>query len=660
MSLDKKHSINNILEENRLFPPPREFSQNANIKSLKELQILKKEFKDNPIKFWEHYANLEIDWFQPFSTVLDQSNAPFFEWFKEGKLNITYNCLDRHIKNGLGGKTAVIWEGEPGDHKKFTYDQLLKEVCKAANALRSLGVKKGDLVCIYMPMIPEAMFAMLACARIGAPHSVVFGGFSSESLKDRLIDGDARFVITADGGFRKDKVIELKKAVDAAIESGADKIVEKVIVVERTKTNVTMKSDRDFWWHELLREQNDWCDPEIMSSEDRLFILYTSGSTGKPKGVVHTTAGYNLWSHLTFKWIFDIKDNDIYWCTADVGWITGHSYIVYGPLSNGATTLMYEGVPRPSNLGAFWEVIQKYKVSIFYTAPTAIRSFMKTGREIPDKYDLKSLRILGTVGEPINPEAWIWYRNVIGNNNCPIVDTWWQTETGGVMISPIPGAVATKPGSATIPLPGIEIEVVDKNGEKVMENEGGYLIIKKPWPGMMRTIHGNSDRYIDSYWNYITFKDEKYVYFAGDGARIDKDGYLWIMGRVDDVISVSGHRLGTMEIESALVSHNAVAEAAVVGKKDDIKGESIVAFISLEKDVKNTIQLVNDLKKHVVNEIGIIAKPEKIIISDALPKTRSGKIMRRILRSLAEGEKISGDISTLEDSSVLEKLKEKT
>ena len=660
MSLDKKHSINNILEENRLFPPPREFSQNANIKSLKELQILKKEFKDNPIKFWEHYANLEIDWFQPFNTVLDQSNAPFFEWFKEGKLNITYNCLDRHIKNGLGGKTAVIWEGEPGDHKKFTYDQLLKEVCKAANALRSLGVKKGDLVCIYMPMIPEAMFAMLACARIGAPHSVVFGGFSSESLKDRLIDGNARFVITADGGFRKDKVIELKKAVDAAIESGADKIVEKVIVVERTKTNVTMKSDRDFWWHELLREQSDWCDPEIMSSEDRLFILYTSGSTGKPKGVVHTTAGYNLWSHLTFKWIFDIKDNDIYWCTADVGWITGHSYIVYGPLSNGATTLMYEGVPRPSNLGAFWEVIQKYKVSIFYTAPTAIRSFMKTGREIPDKYDLKSLRILGTVGEPINPEAWIWYRNVIGNNNCPIVDTWWQTETGGVMISPIPGAVATKPGSATIPLPGIEIEVVDKNGEKVMENEGGYLIIKKPWPGMMRTIHGNSDRYIDSYWNYITFRDEKYVYFAGDGARIDKDGYLWIMGRVDDVISVSGHRLGTMEIESALVSHNAVAEAAVVGKKDDIKGESIVAFISLEKDVKNTIQLVNDLKKHVVNEIGIIAKPEKIIISDALPKTRSGKIMRRILRSLAEGEKISGDISTLEDSSVLEKLKEKT
>ena len=395
-----------------------------------------------------------------------------------------------------------------------------------------------------------------------------------------------------------------------------------------------------------------------MNSEDRLFILYTSGSTGKPKGVVHTTGGYNLWSHLTFKWIFDLKDDDIYWCTADVGWITGHSYIVYGPLSNGATTLMYEGVPRPSNLGAFWEIVQKYKVSIFYTAPTAIRAFMKSGREIPDKYNLESLRLLGTVGEPINPEAWMWYKDVIGKDKCPIVDTWWQTETGGVMISPLPGVVATKPGSATFPLPGIEVEIVDKNGDKVKENEGGYLIIKKPWPGMMRTIHGNSERYLESYWEYIFFKGEKNVYFAGDGARIDEDGYIWIMGRVDDVISVSGHRLGTMEIESALVSHKSVAESAVVGKKDDLKGEVIVAFVSLEKDVRGSSELVEDLKKHVVNEIGIIAKPEKIIISDSLPKTRSGKIMRRILRSLAAGEKISGDISTLEDSSVLEKLKE--
>ena len=660
MALDKKNSINILLEEKRVFSPSKEFSENANIKSFEELINLKKQSLDNPLKFWESFANSELDWFEPFQTVLDRGEEPFFKWFTEGKLNITYNCLDRHIKNGLGNKIALIWEGEPGDNRKYTYQELLKEVCKAANALKELGIKKGDLVCIYMPMIPEAMFAMLACARIGAPHSVVFGGFSSEALKDRIIDGNVKFVITADGGFRKDKVIELKKAVDAAIESGANKIVEKVIVVQRTKKNISMVNNRDFWWHELLKDQKDWCEPEIMNSEDRLFVLYTSGSTGKPKGVVHTTAGYNLWSHLTFKWIFDIKDDDIYWCTADVGWITGHSYIVYGPLSNGATTLMFEGVPRASNLGAFWEVIQKYKVTIFYTAPTAIRSFMKSGREIPDQYNLRSLRLLGTVGEPINPEAWMWYRDVIGNNKCPIVDTWWQTETGGVMISPLPGAVDTKPGSATFPLPGIEVEVVDKNGEKVAENEGGYLIIKKPWPGMMRTIHGNSQRYLDSYWEYISYKDEANVYFAGDGARIDEDGYIWIMGRVDDVISVSGHRLGTMEIESALVSHKLVAEAAVVGRKDDLKGEAIVAFLSLEKDVSTSSELVEDLKKHVVNEIGIIAKPDKIIISDALPKTRSGKIMRRILRSLAAGEKISGDISTLEDSSVLEKLKEST
>ena len=660
MSLDKKNSINNILEENRLFPPSKQFVEKSNIGTQDELLILKKQASDNPIQFWESFAKSELDWFEPFKTVLDSDNAPFFKWFKEGKINITYNCLDRHISRGLGGKTALIWEGEPGDSKKYTYEELLKEVCKASNALRNIGVKKGDLVCIYMPMIPEAMFAMLACARIGAPHSVGFGGFSSEALKDRLIDGNARFVITADGGFRKDKVIELKQAVDAAILSGADKVVEKVVVVQRTKKNISMVDDRDFWWHELLKDQKDECEPEIMDSEDRLFILYTSGSTGKPKGVVHTTGGYNLWTHLTFKWIFDLKDDDIYWCTADVGWITGHSYIVYGPLSNGATTLMFEGVPRPSNLGAFWEIIQKYKVSIFYTAPTAIRAFMKSGREIPDKYNLESLRLLGTVGEPINPEAWMWYKDVIGKNKCPIVDTWWQTETGGVMISPLPGVVSTKPGSATYPLPGIEVDVVDKNGEKVMENEGGYLIIKKPWPGMMRTIHGNSQRYLESYWEYINFKGEKNVYFAGDGARIDEDGYIWIMGRVDDVISVSGHRLGTMEIESALVSHKSVAEAAVVGRRDDLKGEVIVAFVSLEKDFNSSSELLEELKKHVVDEIGIIAKPEKIIISDSLPKTRSGKIMRRILRSLASGEKISGDISTLEDSSVLEKLKEKS
>ena len=660
MKLNKKNSINNILEENRIFPPSKEFSKNALIKDFKELIELKEAAKKDSIKFWDDYAKSEIDWFEPYQTVLDDKNAPFYKWFPEGKLNISYNCLDRHIKNGLSDKTALIWQGEPGDNKKFTYKELLKEVCKSANGLKSIGVKKGDLVCIYMPMIPEAMFAMLACARIGAQHSVVFGGFSSESLKDRLIDGNAKFVITADGGYRKDKEIELKKAVDLALDAGANEIVEKVIVVQRIKKEIYMDSSRDLWWHELLQNKDDWCEPEKMNSEDRLFILYTSGSTGKPKGVVHTTAGYNLWSHLTFKWVFDIKEDDIYWCTADVGWITGHSYIVYGPLSNGATTLMYEGVPRASNLGAFWEVIQKYKVSIFYTAPTAIRSFMKSGREIPDKYDLSSLRLLGTVGEPINPEAWIWYKNVIGKDKCPIVDTWWQTETGGIMVSPIPGAVDAKPGSATFPLPGVEVSIVNKEGEEVNSNEGGYLIIKKPWPGMMRTIHGDPERFKKSYWEFIPFKDEKYVYFAGDGARIDSDGYLWIMGRVDDVISVSGHRLGTMEIESALVSHESVAEAAVVGRKDSIKGESIVAFVSLEKNFQKSLNLINELKQHVINEIGIIAKPEKIIISDALPKTRSGKIMRRILRSLASGEKVSGDISTLEDSSVLEKLKKDT
>ncbi len=660
MTLNKKNSINNILDENRIFPPSKEFSKNALIKDINKLIEIKEAAKKDSIKFWGDYAKSEIDWFEPFQTVLDEKNAPFFKWFPEGKLNISYNCLDRHIKKGLSDKTALIWQGEPGDSKKFTYRELLKEVCKAANGLKSIGVKKGDLVCIYMPMIPEAMFAMLACARIGAQHSVVFGGFSSESLKDRLIDGNAKFVITADGGYRKDKEIELKKAVDLALEAGADQIVEKVIVVQRIKKEINMDSSRDFWWHELFQNQDEWCEPEIMNSEDRLFVLYTSGSTGKPKGVVHTTAGYNLWSHLTFKWVFDIKKDDIYWCTADVGWITGHSYIVYGPLSNGATTLMYEGVPRASNLGAFWEVIQKYKVSIFYTAPTAIRSFMKSGREIPDKYDLSSLRLLGTVGEPINPEAWIWYKNVIGKDKCPIVDTWWQTETGGIMVSPIPGAVDAKPGSATFPLPGIEVSIVNKDGEEVNSNEGGYLVIKKPWPGMMRTIHGDPDRFKKSYWEFIPSNDEKYVYFAGDGARIDSDGYLWIMGRVDDVISVSGHRLGTMEIESALVSHESVAEAAVVGRKDEIKGESIVAFVSLEKNFRKSSNLINELKQHVINEIGIIAKPEKIIISDALPKTRSGKIMRRILRSLASGEKVSGDISTLEDSSVLEKLKADT
>ena len=613
--------------------------------------------KNDPDKFWGEAARKELHWFEPFHNVLDWSNAPFASWFAGGKTNLSFNCLDRHLDSSKADKEALIWEGENGDVRRFTYRQLHSEVCRAANALKSIGIKKGDLVALYMPMVPEAAIAMLACARIGAPHSVVFGGFSAEALRDRLRDGEAKAVITADGGFRKDKAVSLKPAVDSALEGGACPSVKSVLVVQRTKQEVSMCPDRDQWWHEIVPNQSDDCPAEKMESEDRLFVLYTSGSTGKPKGVVHTTAGYNLWAHLTFKWIFDVRDEDVYWCTADVGWITGHSYIVYGPLSNGATTVMYEGAPRPSNPGAFWELIQKHKISIFYTAPTAIRAFMKSGRDIPDQYDLSSLRLLGTVGEPINPEAWMWYREVIGRGSCPIVDTWWQTETGGVMISPLPGATPTKPGSATLPLPGIDADVVDSTGLSVPFGEGGYLVVRRPWPGMMRTVHGDPQRFRQSYWEYLKPSDGRKIYFAGDGARRDSDGYFWVMGRVDDVINVSGHRLGTMEIESALVSHAAVSEAAVVGRPDDLKGESIVAFVTLESGRTVTDQLLQDLKSHVGIEIGPIAKPDEIRCSDALPKTRSGKIMRRILRALAAGEEVKGDTSTLEDRSVLDKLR---
>ena len=530
-------------------------------------------------------------------------------------------------------------------------------MCKAANALKALGIGKNDLVALYMPMVPEAAIAMLACARIGAPHSVVFGGFSADALRDRLIDGQVKAVITADGGFRKDKPVPLKPAVDEALANGAVPSVKAVLVVQRTKGEVVMQPGRDHWWHEQVPQQSAACPAEPMASEDRLFVLYTSGSTGKPKGVVHTTAGYNLWAHLTFQWIFDLREDDVHWCTADVGWITGHSYIVYGPLSNGATTVMYEGAPRPSKPGAFWELIEKHKVTLFYTAPTAIRAFMKSGREVPDGYDMSSLRILGTVGEPINPEAWIWYRDVIGGNRCPIIDTWWQTETGGVMISPLPAATPTKPGSATLPLPGIAADVVDADGTSVGTDQGGFLAVRRPWPGMMRTVHGNPERFRQSYWEHIRPADGSYLYFAGDGARRDADGYFWVMGRVDDVINVSGHRLGTMEIESALVSHPAVAEAAVVGRPDELKGEAIVAFVSLEGGREGSDALLAELRGHVGTEIGPIARPDEIRFSDALPKTRSGKIMRRILRALAAGEEVSGDTSTLEDRSVLERLR---
>lgn len=649
-------AIESVLKEERTFDPPAELSQSAAIGSMASYRQLVAEAEANPELFWGSHAKRELHWFSPFSQVLDWTNPPFARWFEGGTTNISYNCLDRHLQGPRADKQALIWEGEPGDSRIFTYRQLHHEVCKAANALKALGVERGDLVALYMPMLPEAAIAMLACARIGAAHSVVFGGFSAEALRDRLNDGKAKLVITADGGFRKDKAVGLKLAVDDALSQGCES-VQKVLVVQRTKQEVGMKNGRDHWWHDLVDCQSPTCDAEPMNSEDRLFVLYTSGSTGKPKGVVHTTAGYNLWAHLTFKWIFDLKENDIHWCTADVGWITGHSYIVYGPLSNGATTLMYEGAPRASNPGAFWQIIEKHKVSLFYTAPTAIRAFMKSGRQVPDQFDMSSLRILGSVGEPINPEAWMWYRDVIGSNKCPIVDTWWQTETGGVMISPLAAATPTKPGSATLPLPGITAAVMDADGNLLAANQGGYLVILNPWPGMMRTLQGDPERFRSNYWSYIKPADGSTIYFAGDGARRDEAGYFWVMGRVDDVINVSGHRLGSMEIESALVSHPAVAEAAVVGRFDDLKGEAIVAFVTLQVDRLGSEELVAELRAHVGNEIGPIAKPDQINFTDSLPKTRSGKIMRRILRALASGEEISGDTSTLEDRSVLDQLR---
>ncbi|MFL0727515.1 MAG: acetate--CoA ligase [Prochlorococcus sp.] len=657
MSSDSSSNIQSVLQEQRVFHPTAQQASQSLIGSLEAYRQIADKAKADPDSFWGEAARSELEWFEPFHTVLDWSNPPFARWFEGGTTNLSSNCLDRHLNGPKADKTALIWEGEPGDVRSFTYKQLHAEVCKAANALKALGIKKGDLVALYMPMVPEAAIAMLACARIGAPHSVVFGGFSAEALRDRLVDGDAKAVITADGSFRKDKAVALKPAVDAALANDACPSVESVLVVQRTKESVVMEPGRDQWWHELVPAQSQQCPAEPMASEDRLFVLYTSGSTGKPKGVVHTTAGYNLWAHLTFKWIFDVRDGDVYWCTADVGWITGHSYIVYGPLSNGATTVMYEGAPRPSKPGAFWELIQKHGVTIFYTAPTAIRAFMKNGREVPDQYDMSSLRLLGTVGEPINPEAWMWYRQVIGGDRCPIVDTWWQTETGGVMISPLPGATPTKPGSATLPLPGIQADVVDAKGDPVAADEGGYLVVRQPWPGMMRTVHGNSQRFRESYWEYLRPSDGSFIYFAGDGARRDADGYFWVMGRVDDVINVSGHRLGTMEIESALVSHPAVSEAAVVGRPDDLKGEVIVAFVTLQSGRDVSDDLIKELRIHVGKEIGPIARPEEIRCSDALPKTRSGKIMRRILRALAAGEEVKGDTSTLEDRSVLDRLR---
>ena len=649
-------TIESILQEERLFAPAAEFAQNAHIKSLQEYQEIYNRAKANPAEFWAELAAQELDWFERWHTVLDWQ-PPFVRWFEGGKINISHNCLDRHLTTSYKNKAALIWEGEPGDSRTLTYAQLHREVCQMANTLKQLGVSKGDLVGIYMPMIPEAAIAMLACARIGAPHTVVFGGFSAEALRDRLVDGKAKLVITADGGWRKDAIVPLKEQVDKALANNQVPTVGNVLVVERTKQKITMEPGRDHWWHDLKKEASANCPAEPMDSEDVLFVLYTSGSTGKPKGVVHTTAGYSLYTHITTKWIFDLKDTDVYWCTADVGWITGHSYIVYGPLSNGATTLMYEGVSRPSNPGCNWDVIEKYGVTIFYTAPTAIRAFMKMGEHLPNQRDLSSLRLLGTVGEPINPEAWMWYHRVIGKEKCPIVDTWWQTETGGIMITALPGAISTKPGSATLPFPGIIADVVAQDGEPVTDESGGYLVVRHPWPGMLRTVFGDDDRFRRTYWEHLRPASGEYIYFAGDGAHQDRDGYFWVMGRVDDVISVAGHRLGTMEIESALVSHPAVAEAAVVGKPDEIKGEEIVAFVTLDGSQEPSEDLIKALKQHVVQEIGAIARPGEIRFTEALPKTRSGKIMRRLLRSLASGQEITGDTSTLEDRTVLDKLR---
>jgi acetyl-CoA synthetase len=649
-------TLESVLHEERLFQPSAEFAARSHVKSFAEYQRLYDEAKRDPEAFWAELAMRELNWFKHWDQVLDWQ-PPFAKWFVNGLLNVSYNCLDRHVSMGKGNKPALIWEGEPGDSRILTYSELHREVCQMANVFKQLGVKKGDRVGIYMPMIPEAAIAMLACARIGAPHTVVFGGFSSEALANRLLDAEAKLVVTADGSWRKDAINPLKEQVDRALADGAVPSVQHVLVVRRTGQSIDMEPERDRWWHELQVDASPDCPAEPMDSEAPLFILYTSGTTGKPKGVVHTTGGYNLYTHVTTKWVFDLQDDDIFWCTADIGWITGHSYIIYGPLSNGATMLMYEGAPRSSNPGCFWDVIEKYSVTIFYTAPTAIRMFIKMGEELPKARDLSSLRLLGTVGEPINPSAWMWYHEVIGQNRCPIVDTWWQTETGGIMLTPLPGAIATKPGSTTLPFPGIVADVVDLDGNPVGEDQGGYLVIKQPWPSMIRNVYGNPERFHRTYWDPILPKDGQYTYFTGDGARKDKDGYFWVMGRVDDVISVAGHRLGTMEVESALVSHAAVAEAAVVGKPSEIKGEEIVAFVTLENMVQPSEELAKDLKDHVAREIGAIARPAEIRFTESLPKTRSGKIMRRFLRSMAAGEGIVGDTSTLEDRSVLERLR---
>ncbi|HVO29961.1 MAG TPA: acetate--CoA ligase [bacterium] len=642
-------NLTSVLSEKRVFPPPAEFAKKARVPSMEAFETLTREAEADVEAFWAKQARAELRWSKPFTKTLEW-NLPRAKWFEDGTINVSDNCLDRHLTTWRRNKAALIWEGEPGDSRTLTYFELWRDTCRFANVLKSLGVKKGDRVCIYMPLVPEAAVAMLACTRIGAIHSVVFGGFSAEALRDRINDAAISLVITADGGWRRGQIVPLKTNVDAAVAQCPS--VKNVVVLKRTGQQVPMHAGRDHWWHERIEGVSDECPAAPMEAEHPLFILYTSGSTGKPKGVQHSTGGYLLGAAVTTKYVFDLQDEDTYWCTADIGWVTGHSYVLYGPLANGATTVMYEGAPNHPEPDRFWRIIDKYGVTILYTAPTAIRAFIKWGEQWPLKHKLTSLRLLGTVGEPINPEAWMWYRDLIGKNRCPIVDTWWQTETGAIMITPLPGAIPTKPGSATRPFPGILADVVDKQGNSVPKGQGGYLVVKKPWPSMMRTIWGDDERFKKTY-----FSDIPGMYFTGDGARRDEDGYFWIMGRVDDVVNVAGHRLGTMEVESALVSHDAVAEAAVVGRPDELKGTAIVAFVTLESGRTPTDELKKELMNHVVKEIGAIARPEEIRFADMLPKTRSGKIMRRLLRELATSGSVSGDTTTLEDFSVLEKLR---
>ncbi|PYJ42499.1 MAG: acetate--CoA ligase [Verrucomicrobia bacterium] len=639
--------IESHLVEKRVFKPPKDFQRRARIKSLAQYQKMYRESIRQPDKFWRREAK-ELTWHKPWKRVLEWK-APFAKWFVGGQLNISENCLDRHLTGPRRNKAALLWEGEPGEKRTLTYQQLHREVCRFGNVLKRNNIRKGDRVIIYLPTIPEAAIAMLACARIGAVHSVVFGGFSADSIRDRIADSGAIALITADGSYRRGTIVPLKKNVDEALQSGTS--VKRVIVYKRAGNEIHMKEGRDVWWHRELEYVDANCPPVWLDSEHPLYILYTSGSTGKPKGILHTTGGYLLGIYCTMKYVFDVRDEDIYWCTADVGWVTGHSYVVYGPLANGGTTLMYEGAPNWPEPDRFWKIIEEHGVTILYTAPTAIRAFIRWGDAWVKKHDLSSLRLLGSVGEPINPEAWMWYRKTIGGGRCPIVDTWWQTETGAIMITPMPGAIPTKPGSATLPFFGVDPAVVNEVGDEVGPNIGGKLILRKPWPSMLRTIYGDKERYKKQYWSEF-----KGSYLTGDGARRDKDGYFWIVGRIDDVLNVAGHRLGTSEIESALVAHDAVAEAAVVGRADDLKGQAVVAFVTLKGHANLTPRLKTELRDFVGVHIGAIAKPDEVRFAEALPKTRSGKIMRRLLKEIASGQSVTGDTTTLEDFSVLGRL----